>query len=311
MISPDTLVHNNRIPYVYILGLAHSGSTLLSFLLNAHPAIVSVGEVQFIHPLIPLRWQVKQDYCSCGQSIYNCSFWNRALAGMAARGFGLDAPDFFGQFSHFQGQSLSSRIRLRFKESLQNKILKPNFVTAQTKLAAFTESVLDVTGKSILLDSSKTPAHAQLLQQNPALNVRFLNLYRDARGVLYSWRKHMPEVSLPILVLMWHYREEIRKHMLRKLSADRVLDVKYEDLCTSPKVTLSRIFEFLNVAENDVTSGYKSTAEHHILGNSMRRSLDETIRLDEAWRVALSPKARQFYMLSGLLHRNKQNGYLS
>ena len=59
---------------IYIVGTSHSGSTLLDLMLNAHPEIVSTGEV------IRLKraWiNSKPAACTCGNPVAECTFWLR------------------------------------------------------------------------------------------------------------------------------------------------------------------------------------------------------------------------------------------
>src|SRR3990172_10422147 len=64
---------------IYIAGAAHSGSTLLDLMLNAHPDIVSVGEVLKLNRQLAYRDTEKKTYaaCSCGAaSLWDCKFWS-------------------------------------------------------------------------------------------------------------------------------------------------------------------------------------------------------------------------------------------
>ncbi len=64
---------------IYIAGAAHSGSTLLDLMLNAHPDIVSVGEVLKLNRQLAYRDPERKTYapCSCGApSLLQCEFWS-------------------------------------------------------------------------------------------------------------------------------------------------------------------------------------------------------------------------------------------
>lgn len=56
---------------IYILGLGRSGSTLTTTLLNFHPNIISVGEVNRI------LTKGLNSICSCGKELEKCHFWSR------------------------------------------------------------------------------------------------------------------------------------------------------------------------------------------------------------------------------------------
>ncbi|MBK8179957.1 MAG: sulfotransferase [Planctomycetes bacterium] len=59
-----------RFPVVFVLGLAHCGSTMLGRMLGQHPRVLSVGELLRLGPAL------EQDFfCTCGQRMSQCSFW--------------------------------------------------------------------------------------------------------------------------------------------------------------------------------------------------------------------------------------------
>lgn len=273
--------------YVYLAGMAHSGSTLIAFLLNAHPAICSVGEVELVGRNMRHRWETGRGRCSCGRAFRKDPFWIRTLAGMAARGEGLDEAGFY---------NAGRRARAR----------------SQARLAAFTASALEVSGKRVFMDASKKASHLPALKRNPLLDLRVINLYRDGRGVVNSWRKRNPDTPVSRLARQWVWRERRRALALRALPRDRVLDLRYEALAQDPAPVLREVFRFLGAEEDaEVAEGYKSRVEHHITGNRMRLDGDERIRYDEKWRQKLSPDLLKAFERAGGLAMNRKIGYIN
>jgi hypothetical protein len=265
--------------------MEHSGSTLLTFLLNAHPEIFTVGEVKVAFDILPTRWQTRRGRCSCGKRFFSCNFWQSVLAGMAVRGWGLDALDVF---NHDPSE----------KEN------------AHQKLGAFTDAVLDVSNTTVFVDASKKTEFIQPLIENPWIELKILNLIRDGRGVVNSWRKNNPEAPFPKLIRNWIFKEKERADLLRTVPKAKVLSFKYEDLCKKPHKVLSKVFSFVGVQPDfDVTQNFKSAVEHHIVGNPMRLSGDETIRLDEKWRGELSRVDLQVFRALRGNAQNRKNGY--
>ena len=75
--------------FLYVVGTSFTGSTLLSFLLNLHPQIVSVGECD---PNFS-NWSDPNEFpCSCGRTLAACPFWTAVDEEMAERGLRFD-PD--------------------------------------------------------------------------------------------------------------------------------------------------------------------------------------------------------------------------
>ena len=271
--------------YIYILGMSHSGSTLLAFLLNTHVSIGTVGETSRITELLPERWQHKQDFCSCGETFYQCTFWNRVLAGLAANGFGLSDPDFFSN------------------DPLQKGL-------ATQKLKVLIEAIHDVLGTSVYLDASKHVLPFEALLDTPDIDLKVINLYRDGRGIVNSWRKNNPNATVDQLTRMWVKRERSRAAILQKVDPEKQLMVRYEMLCDSPTKILDAICNFVGIpAEFGALSKFKSESSHHIIGNPMRLDSVEEITLDEKWRYELSPvQLADFETAEGMVI-NRQNGY--
>ncbi len=292
------------IPYVYILGMPHSGSTLLTFLLNAHPQLISVGEVALVGRILPARWAERRGQCSCGQLFYQCDFWIRVLETAAHRGLRLGHPDFF-----------------RFSQRAEKD--------AQNALLYFVESVLQVGGAQIFIDSSKSPEYLDVLARNDGIQLYVLDFYRDGRALLYAWLKH---ISHPLvdkwfpnwrrarflrswitrkLVNGWVRKEKERRTALQKVNSRYVFRLKYEDLCSQPVETMRSVFRFLGVDSSvDVTQGFKSQVEHHIIGNQMRLSRHDRILLDQKWIQALPAYALETFAKAGGRETNLSNGYV-
>ena len=85
-----------RIPFLYVSSSSYSGSTLLAFLLNTHPDIFSVSEMD--------GWPYgeKEAFrCSCGEILRECPFFRtvasdfaeHALVGAGAGGERTDAVE--------------------------------------------------------------------------------------------------------------------------------------------------------------------------------------------------------------------------
>ena len=65
-----------KLRVVYVAGSGHTGSTLVAMLLDAHPRIVSVGEVA-VKPKIRRRGDDGRQICSCGATLAECPFWQQ------------------------------------------------------------------------------------------------------------------------------------------------------------------------------------------------------------------------------------------
>ena len=77
------------IDFVYIASPSYSGSTLLTFLLAAHPEVASIGELK-----ASAMGDADAYTCSCGAPIRRCPFWRRVCDELARRGLDFDLDDF-------------------------------------------------------------------------------------------------------------------------------------------------------------------------------------------------------------------------
>lgn len=62
---------------IYIAGLGHSGTTILDMILGVNKKIIGLGEIMAFVKRKDKATDLKS-VCSCGQTGYNCDFWNLA-----------------------------------------------------------------------------------------------------------------------------------------------------------------------------------------------------------------------------------------
>ncbi len=166
---------NKDIKIIYIAGNGHSGSTLLDIIIGSSPDIFSSGELTFI-----TRDTILREYCSCGDKISNCEVWSEIMKRWLAKSsISLD------QYK---------KLRLKFERSkttlsaLKNSISPSNqFLEYCDSTRILFEAISDVTGKKVIVDSSKSPQRIPVLKRVANLNV--LHICRNVKGVLNSAKK--------------------------------------------------------------------------------------------------------------------------
>jgi Sulfotransferase family len=281
--------------FVYLMGHGYSGSTLLTFLLNAHPGIATVGEMG-----IASRSKVRPEefLCSCGEPIGECPFWQRTSREMGARGFPFDIREpggggLLAQHGRPSERLLAADLRPRPAELLRRTAIalwpaarrRRDEILAKNR--AFVEVATGIKGCHTFLDSTKRPERALLLAQTPGFATRVLHLVRDGRAVAWSCAKNLGQ-SVEEGAASWLADARSCERARAWFPADRWLTVRYEDLCADPQDTLARIFRFLGLPPAEV--GDFRAAEHHVIGNRMRLQRTSEIRLDERWKAALSAR---------------------
>lgn len=284
---PDTVL--------YIAGAGFSGSTLMSFLLNAHPQMVSVGEETG-----PVSSTNRSAYpCSCGASLADCPFWQRVGREMHARGVAF-GPDHWDIRYELGGSGVARHLlcrsfQVRALDDLRDTVVAtvPRFGARLAELnrrnATLIRVILEITDKRVFVSAAKDPIRARYLDRIPDLDVRIVHLVRDSLRFVNSamTRRHLTSPAAPIR--QWNRTAGHVKRLLESFPPDRFIRVRYEDLCTDTEGQLARIAEFVGLPPMTGQIRFRE-AEHHIIGNRMRLTSTAEIALDDKWRDTLSPR---------------------
>jgi hypothetical protein len=279
---------------VYIMGHGYSGSTLLTFLLGSHPRVATIGELG-----IAPRGKTptpEEYFCSCQAPILECDFWQRVTRRMAERGHPFDIWESDLDFRH-NGGGLSDVVlravqRGPVLETVRNTALRVlpgarrEMSRVLARIEALVETVLAIQERGVFLDSSKRPERAVFMSRVPSFKMKVIHLVRDGRAVSWSSMKNLgigPEEA----ARSWVADNQGSEHARHYFSPDRWLTLRYEDLCTGPEETLTRIYDFIGVPAKNGIHDFRSF-EHHIIGNRMRLDSTSEIRLDERWKQALT-----------------------
>jgi hypothetical protein len=284
--------------YVFLASHAYSGSTLLSFLLGAHPEIGTVSDVSGRRR----RRMMETFECSCGRLMTACPFWEQLMAVLAASGLEFSLDDFELGFDHrhprwlgnLRVRSLGGELRERIRDAAFGVI--PGEAARMEEIgvrnAVFARAVLEVTGSRIFVDASKERLRAQYLRRYVDPMLRVIHLIRDPRGVADSTRRRGKLTSFEQAGTRWARTNAAIARSLSGLDGARRLTVRYEDLCSDPDSEMRRIFTFCGI-EPSVNVTSQLDVEQHLLGNSMRLKGVGDIRHDERWRASLGDADRQ------------------
>jgi hypothetical protein len=276
----------------FVGGIPRSGSTLLEMLLAADPGMVAVGETVHL-------WQrgvLAGELCSCGVPFTRCDFWCRA--GDAA--FGGWSADLAHHVLALQRQVDRARY-VPLTVAQQPSSHRARVVEYGSHYRRLYEGVLEATGGTMVLDSSKHVSLAAVLSVTEGIDLKVVHLVRDPRAVAYSWTRTVQRPESPDGALMARAsplriagRWTVQNGMF-SLVAHRapVLLVSYEQLVRAPEVAVAAIRSFLGLSE-DVAAPHQKPTFHSVSGNPMRFSDKPlTVSADEAWRHGLSSLDRR------------------
>ena len=248
---------------VYIVGLGHSGSTLLDLLLGSHTQVTSVGELGALSSKDREGFRelvLRESPCVCGTpSKFDCPFWSE-----------IDR--------RLQQEHATSLMKIDLRAPLREDLIAAN--------RALYSTISELTGHRYVVDSSKSRIRLRsLIEAN--FDVRPTHLVREPHGVVYSnvrkgrswwyWSRHYTSVTLKTR---------------RLLAAHPHLFVRYEDLATDPEATVRRILEWLGLEFEPAQLRWTDFDHHHLSGNRMRFSSDPSIRIDRSWQEGLSRSQR-------------------
>jgi hypothetical protein len=272
---------------IYLLGLPHSGTTLLCNLLGEFDGCVSVGE-------LCLLWQrvcSGSGECGCGQTLEHCSFWQRVL-----RSGVVDATD-------------TCRMA-ELTEELQRARHLPAFLfwragcgsraadcyAYRAALARLYRGLAAAANASTVIDSSKAPAIGLLLNDLAGVDVHIVHVVRDSRPNLHSrpWREGR-DMSLAGKLLSWDAWHAFAE--LRWSRDPRYVRVRYEDLIAAPARTLERVLRAAGHSAHGsplLSDDRALLGTHHTVFGNRNRFATGEIRLtvDTRWQRELPPAAR-------------------
>ncbi len=285
---------NYQIKLIYILGSGHSGSTLTDLILGSHSSIESVGELFQLPEYVSPDSNRADDrrICTCGVHISKCEYWNNILAR-------IENP-------------------LAYEVDSQNNFDDNNY--------DLIKEILDFTGKTILVDSSKSSYRLKKLIDSQLFDIFVIHLVRDGRAVGYSAKRKQKKLNKKF---GYFYKEELNRmnktsqlynfySSVKKWNRDnlkyykqfskepriRYSILKYEDLVRDTEQKISDILSIFNLEFEDKQLKFYEFSHHNIAGNRMRLAKDKTITLDEEYKKNLS--AIEWWWGSWLAYRGLQ-----
>jgi hypothetical protein len=285
---------NDDMRVVNIVGTTRSGSTLIELLLAQLPGFVDVGELRYLW----FRRLAKDGnmLCGCGTLLRECPFWESV---------GTEAFGGWEQLDKTEVLTLARAVeRERYLPLLVQPRLWPAYERRLRAYAALLESLFRaiqaVSGARVVIDASKLLSHAVMLRHVDRLDVGFLHIVRDCRGVAFSWGKevarpetvgavsYMPRFGPAAVAARWTY-DNAGAHLLGASGGRRAF-MRYETFVERPRDELARVLGVLGeagAAENLGALADEVTLEptHSVCGNPMRfRTGPVPIAVDEQWR---------------------------
>ena len=237
---------------------------------------------------------IEDRVCGCGAPFGGCRMWQPVHDGPFGGAGKADA-----------------RERIRQRERSARTKHSPLMLTAPGRrwvgrrlggylgtLGRLYGAVRDVTGSSVIVDSSKFPSYGYALGMVPGVELYVLHLVRDPRAVAYSWLKkkvqpdlegtqYMMQRSPAGSSLRWMARNLATEAFWRR-SPGRYMMLRYEDFVRAPRETVGRIVGMLGEGDRRLPFVSEREAElglsHTISGNPNRFDTGTIeLRPDREW----------------------------
>lgn len=229
-----------RLDPVFIIGYSRSGTTLLSLMLNAHPALFIPKESEYFQR-IPRAYRNRRHKTKDVEEI-------------------IDTVN-----------SKLSRNSFRVNKKLLRTLLSNSLPGKNNVLiACLYQAWMEECGKSDSRWGDKKPQHwafvYNLKKWYP--NSQFIHIVRDPRDVVASIETSFPQrvplrkIIPPQIVSAWHWRKEVRtiKKEGLLLGSRRYFMIQYENLVSKTHSQLENICNFLGINFTDDMLKYQKNA---------------------------------------------------
>jgi len=228
---------NKKIPPFFILGSQRSGTTLLRLMLNAHSKIAIPEEGGFWMPLL-------KDYREGSTKIIKKAKLLRYID------YIKNNPQF--SLWNFEVNSLFETLQTKEELALKELMLLTYEAFSKTH------------GKQCWGD--KTPSFFRMVPVLKKIfpNAKFIHLIRDGRDIYLSLKRiDKSKRNISVQALEWVYKIKKARKDLSILKPSQVLELRYEDLVTSPTQILKKTCDFLQVRyEKEMLEYWKSSDKY-------------------------------------------------
>lgn len=290
-------MQTGKVKVLYIAGAGRIGSTLVGNVLGHIPGFFFVSEVMNIWR----HFMINKDRCGCGALVADCKVWGPILSkAFEDGGSGIaEKMDYWCKHStrnRYALELLLPFLRVQFSTRIKEYLnsLEKLYLTIQS-----------VTGCRVIVDSSKRPTYAALLNLIPTMDLYVIHLVRDPRAASFSWLRrkkqseeegrssYMQTMSPSKSAIRWS-KMNVLTELLWARSSGHYMLLRYEDFIKSPQESIRRILEMIDeqpdslpfVSEKVVRLG----TNHAVWGNPNRRETGMVeLNVDDEWVTKMQP----------------------
>lgn len=277
---------------LYIGGWGRTGSTLMARMLGQVPGFLNAGEVRDIW----LKGCMQNRLCGCGARFLSCPFW----ASVGEEAFGSWERSDPGEMVRLRGALDRPWLLPLILAGVRPRSLDQKLSVYVDALERLYRAIRDVSGATVVVDSSKFPSYALLLTLVHGSDVRLVHLVRDSRGVVFSWGKTVPmpdSPDRPMLMPRYSPISASARYLVYNSQAELLrfarmpyLRLRYEDLVTEPSGSLGQVLRHAGLDPESVPltflegPGVRLGVDHTVMGNPLRMTTGHVgLEPDQGW----------------------------
>lgn len=265
--------YGSKVRIFCVLCPSFHGATLLSLLASNHSNVLSLGDTVATKP---------EHHCGCGLLVSKCPFWQQV-------GFGWQQPDVFTPIPPrpelFKSPALNQAAIILLSVGALKLGIRPRF----RLFAKAFEHQLAVCRRfadfEVFLDGYKSVSRycAAKAAGFPIHGV--IHVLRDPRAFAASSKQKRIQISQS--AAQWASAHNTIS-VVTGLTRERVIQIRYEQLCASPEEELLRLQNWMQLDPEPLL--HPLPPGRHWVGNRTIRSFDGKVVLREGWRQALAPR---------------------
>lgn len=229
----------------FIVGSPRSGTTLLRFMLDAHPELAIPPETGFLRPAAELDGEEETM-----RERFFATVVSFPASAPAWADFGISAEDFRNRLDALEPFNVADGVRT-FYRMYAERFGKPRW-------------------------GDKTPLHCREMTRLEELlpEARFIHLVRDGRDASLSLRRTWFSPGSDIETLARYWRDNVEAARTGGAAVRHFLEVRYEDLVTGPEPSLRRICDFLDLSYGEGMLRYSERVAGRLAEHRARRRVD-------------------------------------
>lgn len=237
---------------IYILSSGHSGSTVIGSLLGNTKNSFHIGEFANFYKV----YSGQHETCSCNELPEKCDYWSKVLVEFSTYLSSLNKD------IHYY-EELRQRVE---NTILRRKTVEKDFVEYSKITKKLFEIISTVSGKRIIIDSSKSPGRGLALSKVFFKEFHFVLIKRSLFEVIESFQRKRKSLNIYRFVYLL-VREHLKLVYTIYISNSEFVRFDFKNLNVQSKVNL--LLSRLNI-DSKINLNDKIYNYHVIAGNRLR-----------------------------------------